>query len=73
VSGQSLAIAWGYDVASRLETYTDASGGVTRYGYDLADRRVQRTDPTERVHSWGLDPNGNATSWTDALGTPFPA
>ncbi|MFI8460463.1 LamG-like jellyroll fold domain-containing protein [Kitasatospora sp. NPDC085464] len=45
-----------YDSAGRLETATDATGGVTRYGYDTLSRRTSVTDPLGQVTTYTYTP-----------------
>ncbi|MET8629108.1 LamG-like jellyroll fold domain-containing protein [Kitasatospora sp. NPDC004669] len=45
-----------YDNAGRLESDTDAMGGVTRYGYDTLGRRASVTDPLGQVTRYTYTP-----------------
>ncbi|WP_157849764.1 LamG-like jellyroll fold domain-containing protein [Streptomyces novaecaesareae] len=45
-----------YDSAGRLESDTDAMGGVTRYGYDALSRRTSVTDPLGQVTRYTYTP-----------------
>lgn len=45
-----------YDSAGRVESDTDAMGGVTRYGYDALSRRTSVTDPLGQVTRYTYTP-----------------
>ncbi|MFI6154414.1 LamG-like jellyroll fold domain-containing protein [Kitasatospora sp. NPDC051170] len=45
-----------YDGAGRLDSDTDAMGGVTRYGYDALSRRTSVTDPLGQVTRYTYTP-----------------
>ncbi|WP_395297010.1 LamG-like jellyroll fold domain-containing protein [Kitasatospora hibisci] len=64
-----------YDDAGRVETDTDALGGVTRYGYDALSRRTSVTDPLGQVTRYTYTPRSQlattvAEGWNgDGKGT----
>jgi RHS repeat-associated protein len=60
VSGPSLAIAYGYDLASRRTSMTDATGTST-YSYDGLGRLTQAVQPNGTL-SYGYDLDSNRTS-----------
>lgn len=47
-----------YDTAGRVETDTDAEGGVTRYSYDLLGHTSRVTDPLGQVTRYTYTPRG---------------
>jgi RHS repeat-associated protein len=58
-----------YTPTSKVETVTDADGGVTFTTYDPADRVSIATDPVLRQVFFQYDPSGNLLSETRGFGT----
>lgn len=57
-----------YDNLSRVETMTNALGGVTRYAYDAVGNQTRITDPQNRVTQYAYDAWNRQTNMTDPAG-----
>ena len=61
---------YGYDLAQRLISQTDALGNATTYGYDALGRTIAVTDAAGGVAQTAYDGDGRVLTATDALGNP---
>jgi RHS repeat-associated protein len=57
-----------FDAADRVQTETDAQGGITRYTYDAAGNVLTVTDPDNHTLQYQYDEMNRRTRVTDANG-----
>lgn len=62
--GVTASVGYGYDAAGRLETVTDAEGGLTTFVYDPANRITRITDAAGHVTRFTYDAAGRVATVT---------
>ncbi len=63
-----LSLAYGYDAAGNLTSFTDDTG-TSAFGYDELDRLISAAYPGGQSYAYAYDPVGNITSLTTPAGT----
>jgi RHS repeat-associated protein len=71
-------VAYGYDTFGRLESVTDAEGGVTRQAWNTLGQKISATDARGTVTAYAYSERGELTTtmlkgWTGSPVNPQPA
>ena len=61
---EALVTTYTYDALGRVETMTNAEGGVTRLDYNALGQVIRQIDPAGRVTQFAYDSRGHQTSIT---------